>query len=87
MGYVCFPLQVSPPPSNIFAAWRLVLVAIYYICMGVLLIVDKYFLSPDLYLWTSAFKIAANGPTSCSHSCVIPFSIVPGFVCVTKDIW
>ena len=86
MGYVCFPLLVSPPSPNVFAAWRPVLVAIYYICMDVLLMVDKYFLSPDLYLWTFAFKIAPNDPTSCSHSCVIPSSIVPGFVCVANDI-
>lgn len=60
MGHVLFTSLDSPPLPNVFPAWRPVSVAIYHICTGVLLIVEKYFLSPGLYLWKSAFKMAPN---------------------------
>lgn len=50
MGYVNFTLLDSPTLPNVFASWRPVSIAMYYICMGVLLIIGKYFSFPGLYL-------------------------------------
>lgn len=78
MGHVLFTLLDSLPLPNVFPAWRPRAVVISHTCTGVFLIVEKYFLCPVLSLWKSTFKMVTNDPTSCSHPCEIPSSVVPG---------
>lgn len=72
---------------NVFAAWRPVSVVIYHIFTGVLLIVEKYFLSPVLHLWKSACRMAPMILPLLPKPCDTPSSTVSGSVCAANDVW